>query len=76
MPWVSAYLARVGDTVRWLSYNDPAGWESKFIKTTNLQTAPAFILFSSARRLLYKTTSIEDMDIELDKNLYKPRPKQ
>ena len=66
----------IGDTVRWLSYNDPAGWESKFIKTTNLQTAPAFILFSSARRLLYKTTSIEDMDIELDKNLYKPRPKQ
>ncbi len=66
----------IGDTVRWLSYNDPAGWESRFVKTTNLQTAPAFILFSSARRLLYKTTSIHDMDIELDKTLYRPRPKE
>ena len=66
----------VGDTVRWVSYNDPAGWESRFIKAANLQTAPSFILFSSAKRLIYKTTSIPDMDLELDRTLYKPQPKK
>lgn len=66
----------VGDTVRWVSYNDPAGWESRFVKNAKLQTAPVFVLFSSSKRLTYKTTSIPDLDIELDKTLYKPQPRQ
>lgn len=68
--------AIVGDTVRWVSYNDPAGWESRFIKNAFLQTAPAFILFSSGKRFTYKTTSIPDLDKELDRVLYRPKPKK
>lgn len=65
-----------GDTVSWLSYSDPSGWESRMIKSANIQTIPAFILFSGSKRLMYKTTSIEDLDIELDRTLYKPRTKE
>ena len=61
------------DTVRWPSYSDPTGWESRIVKNANLQTLPAFILFSGSKRLMYKTTSIKDLDIELDKTLTKPR---
>jgi len=63
------------DTVRWISYNDPAGWESKLVRGPNLQTVPAFLLLSSSKRLLYKTTSIEDLDKELDNTLSKVRIK-
>ncbi len=61
------------DTVRWPSYSDPTGWESRIVKNANLQTLPAFILFSGSKRLMYKTTSTKDLDIELDKTLTKPR---
>lgn len=59
------------DTVSWISYNDPTGWESKFIKSTDLQSAPAFILFTGAKRIIYKTTSLRAIDIELDRVLSK-----
>lgn len=68
--------AIVKDTVTWLSYNDPNGWESKLVKSANLQTAPAFILFTGVKRIVLKSTSIEDLDKELDKTLSKPRPKE
>lgn len=61
------------DTVRWLSYNDPDGWESKLIKNANLQSAPAFVLFTGAKRIVYKATSIQALDDELDRTLSKPR---
>lgn len=63
------------DTVRWISYNDPLGWESKLVRSSNLQTAPAFLLFTGTKRLVYKTTSIEDLDKELDRTLSKVRIK-
>lgn len=59
------------DTVSWLSYNDPNGWESKFIKSTDLQSVPAFILFTGAKRIIYKTNSVRDIDIELNRTLSK-----
>lgn len=64
------------DTVDWFSYNDPNGWESNFVKSANLQTAPAFILFTGVKRIAYRTTSIEDMDNELNRSLSKPRAKE
>ena len=62
-----------GDTVRWVSYNDPEGWESRLIKNANLQSAPAFVLFSGAKKILFKATSIQALDNELDRTLPKPR---
>lgn len=64
--------AIANDTVSWFSYNDPTGWESKFVKSANLQSAPAFILLTGAKRIVYKTTSVKAMDIELDRTLSKP----
>lgn len=63
------------DTLYWISYNDPAGWESKIVKTPNIQTAPTFVLFTGAKRILFKTTSISDLERELDKTLTKNRTK-
>lgn len=64
------------DTVTWLSYNDPAGWESRIVRSTNLQTAPSFVLFTGIKRMIYKTTSIEALDKELDKTLPKTPSKE
>ena len=57
------------DTVSWPSYNDPAGWESRIVQSANLQTIPAYILFTGAKRVAYKTTSLEELDKELDRTL-------
>lgn len=64
-----------GDTVSWTSYNDPAGWESKIIKTPQLQTAPAFVLFTGSKRIAFKTTSITELDRELGKTLVRFKAK-
>ena len=70
--WKKAISA---DTVRWISYNDPNGWESKLVRSSNLQTAPAFLLFTGTKRLVYKTTSIQEIDDELERTLSKVRIK-
>lgn len=64
------------DTVTWFSFNDPNGWEGKIAKTANLQTLPAFVLFTGTKRIISKHTSIEDLDKELDKTLSKIRVKE
>ena len=63
------------DTLNWMSYNDPYGWESKLIRSTNVQTIPVYLLFSTTKRLLYRTTSIREMEIELDRTLSTSRLK-
>ena len=68
--------AIVKDTVNWISYNDPNGWESRMVRGTNLQTAPAFVLFTGVKRVVLKSKSIEELDRELDKTLPKPVPKE
>lgn len=68
--------AIVNDTVRWLSYIDPSGWESRIVKNANLQTAPAFVFFSSAKRIIYKSTSISELDREINRTLPKPTKKE
>lgn len=62
------------DTADWFSYNDPAGWESKIVKSPEIQTIPAFVLFNGSKKILYKTSSIEALDKELDHVL--PKKKQ
>lgn len=63
------------DTLSWISYNDPAGWESKIVKTPDIQTVPAFVLFTGAKRIVFKTTSIPTLLRELDKTLTRNRIK-
>lgn len=67
--------AVASDTLRWASYNDPYGWESKLTRSTHIETIPAFLLFSSTKRLIYGTSSFEDMDRELDNTLSRNRMK-
>lgn len=64
------------DTVRWISYNDPEGWNSRFITSTNSKTMPVFILFSGVKKLMYKTYSFAQIDAELDRVLPKPQPER
>lgn len=59
------------DTVTWLSYIDPNGWESGLVKNGRLQTLPAFILFSGVKRITYKSTSIPELEKKLDETLPK-----
>ena len=61
------------DTVDWLSYNDPQGWESSIVKKATLRTAPVYVLFTGTKRLLFKSSSIAEIDSQLDKTLPKPR---
>ena len=61
------------DTVLWLSYNDPQGWESSVVKKASLRNAPVYVLFSGTKRLLFKSGSIAEIDSQLDKTLPKPR---
>lgn len=71
--WKEAVAA---DTVNWISYIDTQGWESRIIRNSNLQQLPVFVLFSSIKKVIYRTTSIRDMDYELDRNLPQPdKPK-
>lgn len=63
------------DTLDWLSYIDTNGWEGKLVKNAILQTVPAYVLLANTKRIMYKTTSIEELDKELDKTLPKPSPK-
>ncbi len=64
--WISAIKQ---DTVSWLSYNDRSGWSSQLVRTAQVQQLPCYILLSSARRIVYQTTSLEEIDIQLDKEL-------
>ena len=61
------------DTVSWSSYNDPKGWESRIITSTKLQTLPAFILLTGTKRMVFKTSDLDEMDRELDNVLQKPK---
>lgn len=63
------------DTLSWFSYNDPAGWESKLITSTNIQTLPAFILLTGTKRMVFRTSDIDEIDKELDRVLPKPEVK-
>lgn len=64
------------DTVTWFSYNDPAGWESRIVRSTNIQSAPAFVLFTGVKRMIYRTDAIDALDKELDKTLPKAPDKE
>lgn len=68
--------AIVNDTVSWFSYNDPNGWESGLVKTTRLQTIPAYILFTGVKRIVFRTTSIRELDEQLNKTLPKAQIKE
>lgn len=60
------------DTVNWFSYIDTDGWESRIVKNSNVRQLPFYILFSGVKRVVYKTSSIEELDQELDKTLFNP----
>ena len=64
------------DTVSWLSYNDPNGWESGLIKTAKFQTIPAFVLFTGVKRIVFRTESIQEMDEQLNTTLPKAQVKE
>ena len=59
------------DSLDWSSYNDMNGWESRGIKTCKITAVPAFVLFSGTKRMVYNTTSIEELDRELNRILPK-----
>ena len=54
------------DTLNWASYNDNLGWESRIVKTCKITKIPVFILLSGSKRVMYITSSLSDMDKELN----------
>lgn len=61
------------DTVNWASFIDTDGWESKIIKSSNTNRIPCYILFSNAKRVVYVTNSLDDIDRELSKSVPTPQ---
>ena len=61
--------AIVKDTLSWDSYIDIDGWESRLIRSSATIDIPCYILFSSARKVYHRTTSVQEMDAQLDKTL-------
>ena len=57
------------DTLDWFSYIDTEGWESRIIRNSNIQQLPVYILFSSVKKVLYRTNSILDLESELERTL-------
>ena len=57
------------DTLDWFSYIDNKGLESKIIQTCKITHLPVYVLFSGSKRVVYVTSSISDMDKEIDKTL-------
>lgn len=57
------------DTLEWFSYIDTEGWESRIIRNSNIQQLPVYILFSSVKKVIYRTSSILDLDSELERTL-------
>ena len=64
------------DTLDWSSYIDNKGLESRIIYICKITRLPVYVLSSESRRVVYITTSISDMDKEIDKTLPpKEKPK-
>ena len=57
------------DTLDWFSYIDTEGWESRIIRNSNIQQLPVYILFSSVKKVIYRTSSILDLESELERTL-------
>ncbi len=57
------------DSLDWFSYIDNNGWDSKIIKICKLTKLPVYILFSESRKVAYISTSLQEMDGEIDKKL-------
>lgn len=70
--WIEA-IAK--DTLNWFSYIDPQGWESRIIRNSNIKQLPVYVVFSSVKKVVYRTNSIQDLDYELDRILPVPEPK-
>lgn len=64
--WIQAIK---NDTVSWLSYNDRSGWNSPLVRNAQVQQLPCYILLSSARRIEFQTTSLQEIDRILDRDL-------
>lgn len=59
------------DSVDWSSFNDMNGWESRGIKTCKITGIPAFVVFSGTKRMVYNTSSLTELDKELNRILPK-----
>lgn len=66
--WKSAIAQ---DSLGWSSYNDMNGWESRGIKTCKITSIPAFIVLSGTKRMVFNTSSIDEVEKELDRILPK-----
>lgn len=59
------------DSLDWSSFNDMNGWESRGIKACKITGIPAFVVFSGTKRMVYNTSSLTELDKELNRILPK-----
>ena len=57
------------DTLDWVSYCDPEGWNSRIIQDGQVQELPVYILFSGLKRIILKTADLTEMDLTLESEL-------
>lgn len=60
------------DTLDWKSYVDLEGWESNVIKYSAAHDVPVYLLISTAKRVTFKSESLEEIEMELNRTLPKP----
>lgn len=60
------------DTLERKSYIDTKGWESRIIKSCNINRLPVYVLLSGTKRVVLVTHSFRDMDNRLNRELPQP----
>lgn len=57
------------DTLEWTSYIDNKGWESRVVRSCNINRMPVYVLSSGTKRVVLATSSFSEMDRRLEREL-------
>ncbi len=59
------------DSLQWPSYNENGGWNSKIVNSTYISEFPTYILFSSLKKVILRSSSLDDIMDCIEKNVPK-----
>ncbi|MCQ2083422.1 MAG: DUF4369 domain-containing protein [Bacteroidaceae bacterium] len=57
------------DTLKWYSYNDPSGWNSRLLNITSDFDLPVYIFLTETKRFSFKSQDISDVIFQLEQKL-------
>lgn len=59
------------DSLQWQSFNENGGWSSRIVTNTYIQEFPSYIVFSSMKKVMYRSSSIDGVMAYIEKNVPK-----